>query len=99
MARGSTPRDDRRAPPFAKRRRAVPLADLIGDALTPAARASSRAVWAGPSASTPMTRWRAAVMRSGGGPSSTKPLRGAGGSNADGTLMAMRSTEPRSEQV
>jgi len=38
MARGSTPRDDRRGPPFAKRRRAVPLADLIGDALTPAAR-------------------------------------------------------------
>lgn len=38
MARGSTPKDSHRAPPFAKRRRAVPLADLIGDALTPAAR-------------------------------------------------------------
>ena len=38
MTRGSAPKDTHRAPPFAKRRRAVPLADLIGDALTPSAR-------------------------------------------------------------
>ncbi|WP_018700791.1 DUF721 domain-containing protein [Amorphus coralli] len=38
MARGSKPRDDTRAAPPRRRRRAVPLADLIGDALTPAAR-------------------------------------------------------------